>query len=145
MIDGDSELIVGALRTMALDAGIELIDPLTEDDGDSTPKASVVVIAVRSTNRSSLNAGMVGLDARRHLIADDAIRIVVGVSDRVDLAPKTAAQLLGPEILHQIAAATSPDAARSTWRNLKLRIGASLLSAAGLHVFQVGRMRTRRR
>lgn len=145
LIDGDADLVVDALRKAAREAGVELLDPQAADATDPQPKASVAVIAVHSTNRSSLNAGMLGLDARRDLIADDAVRIVVGVSDRVDLAPKTAAKLLGPEILHQIAAATSTDAERSTWRSLKLRIGASMLSAAGLHVFQVGRMRRRSR
>lgn len=142
LIDGDAALVVAALRKAASEAKIPLLDPQSPDPAEPEAQASVAVIAVRSTDRSSLRAGMVGLEAVRHLISDDAIRIVVTVSDRVDMAPKTLSQLLGPEILHQVAAASSFDPERSTWRSLKLRIGASMLLAAGLHVFQVGRMRT---
>lgn len=158
VIAGNAGEVVAALKEGAVARGVKVLD--ASDAARSVPaldtpdlgsaeasdpaervRASVAIVAIRPGKRSALMLGVNEIHALQPLLTHDAARIVIEVRERVKLAPNALAQLLTPEILHQIGAALDVNE-RSRFRNLGLRLGEAMLDAAGMHVFRLGRLNT---
>ena len=137
LIGGDADDVVAELLDAATTAGVRL---LTDADRAAGERAHVVVMAVRSRERSSLAAGLAALTEVSDQVLPNAIRLVVAVRAKLTVKLSSVRGYLIGEILYQVAAASAEGARARMSRRWRTRIGAGVLDAAGLHVFRVRAM-----
>lgn len=137
LIGGDADDVVAELVEAATARGVRL---LTDADRAAGRRAHVVVMAVRSRERSSLAAGLAALTGLSDQVQPDAIRLVVAVRAKLTVKLSSVRGHLIGEILYQVAAANAEGARARMSRRWRTRIGAGALDAAGLHVFRVRSM-----
>ncbi|MFD1713136.1 hypothetical protein ACFSBZ_01515 [Amnibacterium flavum] len=132
LIEGDARELLDVLRQGARESNI----PLTTLETAEAPAQVVILALERDGRRSSFTKASRMLRAVDHVVAPDAVRLVVMQSERSRIAPDKLQNLLAAELLYQVALALPGLLPRRGWRSFRERAGHAALDAAGLRVLR---------